>query len=183
MKEYVILVDEKDQAIGQAEKMQAHQEGKLHRAFSVFLLRIRHAQWEILLQKRASTKYHCGELWTNSCCGHPRPVETIIAASQRRLTEEMNIAVPLTAVGHFQYEAHFSNGLTEKEYDYVLIGKYEADTCTPNPEEVSQTQWITIENLKQQIAATPQQYTPWLPLALALLEKQDLDSSLRWNDA
>src|SRR5207237_2208441 len=119
--DYVILVDEKNQPIGQAEKMQAHRENLLHRAFSVFIVR-NESQPEILLQQRARHKYHSPLLWTNTCCSHPHLGESVIEAGKRRLQEELGISAELKDLGWFQYNAHFDNGLSEHEIDHVLIG-------------------------------------------------------------
>jgi isopentenyl-diphosphate delta-isomerase len=115
----VILVDEQDREIGVMEKLQAHQEGKLHRAFSVFIFNDAN---ELLLQQRAYTKYHSGGLWANSCCSHPTPNETTLDAAHRRLMEEMGMSCDLEIKTSFVYKTPFDNGLTEHEYDYILIG-------------------------------------------------------------
>src|SRR5689334_9028970 len=117
----VILVDEQDNPLGFAEKLTAHQQGLCHRAFSVFVLR-KNPEWEILLQQRAQDKYHSPNLWTNTCCSHPLPGETIQSAAERRLKEECGISLPLTIIGRFHYIAELDNGLTENEVDYVLLG-------------------------------------------------------------
>lgn len=167
--EYVILVDENDQAIGQEEKIAAHEKALRHRAFSVFICREHQGQIEVLLQKRADEKYHCGGLWTNTCCGHPRPEESIIEAGQRRLQEEMGISAKLKEVGVFQYIAPFDNGLTENEIDHVLTGELSNSTITLNPEEASDYRWITTTELQNEIAKKPTRFTPWLGKALAVL--------------
>jgi isopentenyl-diphosphate delta-isomerase len=149
--EQVILVDEHDHPLGTAEKLQAHQEGLCHRAFSVFILRINHAKnVEILLQQRAGTKYHSPLLWTNTCCSHPRPNEDIIAAGQRRLKEEMGIEADLESLGRFHYIAHFTNGLTENEVDHVLVGYCQDDEFHPNQNEVEAYRWISFFDLKHE---------------------------------
>ena len=114
--EEVILVDEHDREIGSGEKLQIHQEGKLHRAFSVLVFNWKQ---ELLLQKRKETKYHSGGLWTNTCCSHPRPGELTLEAAQRRLHEEMGLTCPLREVENFIYRAEFENGLIEHEYDHL----------------------------------------------------------------
>src|SRR3954470_13284590 len=120
--EQVILVNEKDQAIGTMEKMEAHRKGVLHRAFSVFIFD-RHGK--MLLQQRAFHKYHSGGLWTNACCSHPLPGEDIESAAHRRLYEEMGFQTPLKKIFDFTYKADFRNGLTEYEFDHVFTGYYE----------------------------------------------------------
>ncbi|HEY0272948.1 MAG TPA: isopentenyl-diphosphate Delta-isomerase, partial [Chitinophaga sp.] len=116
---HVILVDEQDRQTGTMEKLEAHQRGLLHRAFSVFILNEHH---EMLLQQRALHKYHSGGLWTNACCSHPLPGEAVEAAAHRRLGEELGIDCYLTHLFAFQYRTAFDNGLTEHEYDHVLLG-------------------------------------------------------------
>jgi isopentenyl-diphosphate delta-isomerase len=139
----------------------------LHRAFSVFLYRHQAGRFELLLQQRAATKYHGPNLWSNACCSHPRQGEHVLAASQRRLQEELGINAQPGLVGHFQYKAHFANGLIEHEYDYVLVGEFEG-AMTLNPEEVAAVQWLTVDELQCQVKANPEQFTPWLMQALQI---------------
>jgi isopentenyl-diphosphate delta-isomerase type 1 len=166
--EHVILVDENDKEVGIAEKIQAHRESLRHRAFSVFIFR-EQPQRELLLQQRADGKYHSSGLWTNTCCSHPRPGENILLAGQRRLREEMGISAELRSLGWFHYIAQFPNGLTENEIDHVLIGTMQATDVVPNPDEVQDFRWITLRDLKQEIAADPERFTPWLALALEMI--------------
>jgi len=167
--EHVILVDEEDKETGIAEKIQAHRESLRHRAFSVFVFR--HAQQlELLLQQRADNKYHSSGLWTNTCCSHPRPSEDIIAAGQRRLKEEMGIHIPLQSLGWFHYIAHFNNGLTENENDHVLVGTLTDEKISPNSDEVKGYRWISLVDLKNEMLANPDGFTPWLALALAIVK-------------
>lgn len=167
--EYVILVDANNHEIGTAEKMAAHQQNLLHRAFSVFILRDAQGL-ELLLQKRALSKYHSPGLWTNTCCSHPRQGEAMLAAGARRLQEEMGLTgVSLQDKGWFHYNAHFENGLSENEIDHVLVGKIGADLdFTPNPDEVADTRWVTLPALEAEMAANPERFTPWLKAALRL---------------
>lgn len=169
--EYVVLVDNENRETGLAEKMAAHQQNLLHRAFSVFILN--EAQpVEILLQQRALSKYHSPGLWTNTCCSHPRQGEDILLAGKRRLKEEMGISgIELTDLGWFHYNAHFDNGLSENEIDHVLVGKWPTNLAfTPNPAEVMATRWVTLETLERELSQHPEQFTPWLKGALALVK-------------
>lgn len=166
--EHVILVDQNDQILGIEEKIKAHREGLCHRAFSVFIYR-ETPKLEILLQKRASHKYHSPNLWTNTCCSHPRPGEDTIKAAERRLEEEMGIRVPLYSIGRFHYIAHFDNGLIENEVDHVLIGSYVSQHIQPNPEEVQAYRWIKAEELQHAVQKNPDQFTPWLLEALQIV--------------
>ena len=164
--EYVVLVDETDTEIGLAEKITAHQKNLLHRAFSVFIYR-KNSGIELLLQQRALHKYHSPGLWTNTCCSHPRLGEDLVQAGKRRLFEELGVSAELQNIGWFHYNAHFDNGLSENEIDHVLIGKIPEDTnIAHNPDEVHNYRWIGLKELESEIAAKPQMFTPWLPLAL-----------------
>lgn len=158
--EQVVLVNEKDEPIGLMPKMQAHQEALLHRAFSVFILNDKN---EVMLQQRAAHKYHSPMLWTNTCCSHQRDGESNIAAGQRRLQEEMGFSVPLKELFSFIYKAPFDNGLTEHEYDHVLIG-YSNNAPEINPDEVASWKWMSIENIKEDMKKQPAVYTEWFKI-------------------
>ena len=155
----LILVNMNDEEIGTAAKTETHKKGLLHRAFSVFLFDGN----TLLVQQRALHKYHCGGLWANTCCSHPRPGESIIPAAVRRLREELAIDLPETAlreVHSFVYRACFTNGVTEYEYDHVLVGEYSgAFAC--NPEEVADVRRIDLDELKESMRTEPEKYTPW----------------------
>ena len=157
---YVILVDENDIPIGKMEKIEAHEKGLLHRAFSVFIFNDKD---ELLLQQRALTKYHTPGLWTNTCCSHQKEGESNTAAGQRRLEEEMGFSVALSEIMSFTYKAPFSNGLTEHEFDHILIGHYNEEP-KPNPDEVHDWKWEQLENIKIDIEANPDQYTEWFKI-------------------
>lgn len=161
-KEFVILVDEQDNDIGVMEKLQAHQQGLLHRAFSVFIFNDKE---ELLLQQRALSKYHSAGLWTNTCCSHPRPNETIKDAANRRLFEEMGISCDLKIKTNFIYKTPFENGLTEHEYDYVLVG-YTNQNPQINKEEVENFKWMSVLDIKNDIISNPHHYTSWFKIAL-----------------
>lgn len=171
--EQVILVDENDNQIGVEEKLKAHQNGgKLHRCFSI---QIFNSKGELLLQQRASVKYHCGGLWANTCCSHPRPGEVIDAAAHRRLKEELGFDTKLKEAFTFVYKADFDNGLTEWEYDHVFIGIYDG-VVRPSPEEVDDYKWIGLEELKTDIEKNPQKYTVWFKI---ILNKRDFEKELK----
>lgn len=158
--EQVILVNENDEPIGLMPKLEAHQKAVLHRAFSVFVLNDKN---EIMLQQRASEKYHSPLLWTNTCCSHQRSGETNIQAGTRRLSEEMGFETPLQELFHFIYKAPFDNGLTEHELDHVMIGKYN-QTPKINPEEVENWKWMSIDDIKSDMIQNPAIYTVWFKI-------------------
>ncbi|QED37651.1 isopentenyl-diphosphate Delta-isomerase [Antarcticibacterium arcticum] len=158
--ENVILVNEKDEQIGLMPKMEAHQKGILHRAFSVFVFNQKN---ELMLQQRAHSKYHSPGLWTNTCCSHQREGESNIEAGKRRLEEEMGFSTELKDTISFIYKAPFDNGLTEHEFDHILVGKYEKDPVL-NPEEASAFKWMSLENVKKDMEVNPEIYTAWFKI-------------------
>ncbi|HRH59222.1 MAG TPA: isopentenyl-diphosphate Delta-isomerase [Chitinophagaceae bacterium] len=166
--EQVILVNEKDEATGTMEKMEAHRKGLLHRAFSVFIF---NSKGEMLLQQRSYKKYHSGGLWTNACCSHPRPDETTLAAAERRLQEEMGITTPLNELFHFIYKARFDNGLTEHELDHVLIGNYDGKISV-DKNEVADYCFKSTEKIQQALQTNANDYTVWFAIAFPLLLKE-----------
>jgi isopentenyl-diphosphate delta-isomerase len=158
--ENVILVNQNDEQIGLMPKMEAHEKAVLHRAFSVFVLNDKN---EIMLQQRASQKYHSPLLWTNTCCSHQRNGETNIQAGSRRLYEEMGFETGLKELFHFIYKAPFDNGLTEHELDHVMIGYYNEEPKI-NPDEVESWKWMSIEDVAKDIQLQPEIYTVWFKI-------------------
>lgn len=156
----VILVNERDEAIGQAEKLAVHRSGALHRAFSVFAF---NGQDEMLIQRRADDKYHSAGLWSNTCCSHPRPGEATEAAAHRRLQEEMGFDCPLTQVFGLLYKVQLGD-LYEHEYDHIFIGRYDGHP-TPSPEEASAWRWVPVGALADEVDTAPEHFTYWFRLA------------------
>lgn len=167
--EYVILVDENDNPLGLMEKMEAHQKGLLHRAFSVFVF---NRKREMLLQRRAFSKYHSGGLWTNACCSHPRDGETVEQAAHRRLQEEMGFDCKLKKAFHFTYKKKLDNNLTEHEFDHVFIGSYDEQPKI-NTEEVDSYKYMGMSELLTDVAAYPDSYTQWFKICLEEVVKQE----------
>lgn len=159
--EEVILVNENDEPIGTMEKMEAHQKAVMHRAFSVFVF---NEKGEMLLQQRASTKYHSGGLWTNACCSHPRPGENTIDAAHRRLQEELGFSTSLKKAFSFSYKAPFDNGLTEYEFDHVFVGSFNGKII-PEKAEVQDFCYKKMEDISSSLVSHPQKYTAWFHLA------------------
>lgn len=165
----VVLVDEHDRETGTEWKLPAHENGLLHRAFSIFIF---NARGEALLQRRAMEKYHSGGLWTNTCCSHPRPGEAVEAAAHRRLREEMGFDCALTHAFHFIYRAELDHGLTEHEFDHVFLGEYNQPPVL-NTHEVCDWRWIPPDALDAEMAARPQDFTVWFKIAWAELRKRN----------
>lgn len=161
--ENVILVDAFDREIGVAPKLGVHRSGLLHRAFSVF---VTDESGRLLLQRRAESKYHSPGLWSNSCCGHPRPGETTIGAAMRRLNEEMGIRCKLELVASFSYRATISRELVEHELDHVFVGSTDRQPeCDPN--EVSEFRWADVDTVLAMLSDDPAAFTVWFAKALA----------------
>ncbi|MGV3761530.1 isopentenyl-diphosphate Delta-isomerase [Parapedobacter sp.] len=160
MEERVILVDSQDSETGAMEKLAAHREGLLHRAISVFIF---DGQGRLLLHQRATHKYHSANLWTNTCCSHPRPGENASDAAHRRLREEMGMEADLSFAFTFQYRAVFDNGLTEHELDHVFVGRSN-DLPSPNPAEVANYRWLSQPDIEHDIRLHPETYTEWFKL-------------------
>jgi len=159
--EKVILVDKNDNQVGLMPKLEAHEKGVLHRAFSIFIF---NSKYELLLQKRASSKYHSGGLWTNTCCSHPREGEDILDAANRRLDEEMGIKTSLRKVYDFIYKAELDNQLTEHEFDHVFYGVFDNDP-TLNKDEAEDFKWVDMETLNNDIIKNEDNYTVWFKIA------------------
>ncbi|AXG48891.1 MULTISPECIES: isopentenyl-diphosphate Delta-isomerase [Photorhabdus] len=171
MDEILVLVDKHDNPIGSAGKADIHQKGMLHRAFSIFVF---DNKGNLLLQKRAATKYHSAGLWTNSCCGHPRVGEALEAAAHRRLGEEMGFDCPLKKVSSFIYHAILPNNLIEYEYDHVFIGRFDKEPII-NLDEVSDYKWVNLLKLRALINNAPDVYTVWFKKIINGLSYQDIE--------
>ena len=186
-KDRVVLVDADDNPVGAADKLAAHKQGLCHRAFSIFIFRppppssssnvkpqnslveaFDENTWQVLLQKRSLSKYHSPDLWSNTCCSHPRPNEPLLSAGQRRLQMEMGFSEPLEVVGNFHYRVEFGNGLIEDEIDHVLVGFSQLATPPFNTDEVSAIRWCSIQDVYDELAQQPEQFTVWLKQGLVL---------------
>jgi isopentenyl-diphosphate delta-isomerase len=166
--EHVILVDERDHFVGTMEKMEAHEKGLLHRAFSIFIFNDNN---ELLLQKRALHKYHSGGLWTNTCCSHQRFGESTLDAAHRRLQEEMGFDCYMEKSFDFIYQTEFNNGLSEHEFDHVVIGHYNG-AIQINHDEVCEYQYMSLENIQNDMLLNAEDYTFWFKIAFEKIHEQ-----------
>ena len=171
----IILVNERDEPIGTMGKMEAHQQALLHRAFSVFIF---NEKGEMLLQKRSAEKYHSGGLWTNACCSHPKPGESLIEAAEKRLKEEMGFKANMKKAFDFIYKASFENGLTEYEFDHVFIGYYNGPIL-PEKTEVSDYCFLSMENILKFIESHPRHFTVWFKIAFPKVEEYLVSLSVK----
>ena len=158
----VVLVDLDDNKIGVGEKMAVHREGVLHRAFSIFIVNKHN---EMLLQQRALSKYHSGGLWTNACCSHPMPNETLEQAVKRRLHEEMGFYCPMKKIFHFTYNEQLDNDLVEYEFDHVFLGTYNSRTINVNQQEVEDYGYFSIDAIDTWLKRASEEFTCWFNIA------------------
>lgn len=163
MSNSVVLVDAADRSQGTAEKLRAHAEGWLHRAFSVFVF---DAQGRLLLQRRATDKYHTGGLWSNTCCSHPPPGTDPASAARQRLQEEMGFSCAVTPAFTETYRAPVGDGLTEHELDHVFVATVDEVTVQANPNEVADWRWVAPAAIRTDMSVRPSHYTPWFRLLL-----------------
>jgi isopentenyl-diphosphate Delta-isomerase len=165
----VVLTNEAGSAIGTEDVVRAHQDGgRLHRAFSIFVF---DGQGRTLLQRRSLAKRTFPGLWSNACCSHPRPGQDLLTAAQDRLRGEMGFTVSLEEVARFVYRAlDEGSGLTEHEYDHVLVGTFDGEP-RPDPAEASDWRWVEPEALRLDLSLTPAIYTPWLGPGLEALAR------------
>lgn len=164
----VVLVTEEDAPLEEMDKLEAHQKGILHRAFSVFIF---NEKGEMLLQQRAAHKYHGAHLWTNACCSHPQWEEDILESAKERLLYEMGLNCNLQPAFTFRYQAPVENELIEHELDHVFIGTTHEQPA-PNPDEVQDYAWVPMDALKAKMKEQPDAFTFWFKMALSLWDKQ-----------
>ncbi len=146
------------------DKMEAHRKSVLHLAVSVFVV----SGDQLLLQRRALSKYHCGGLWANTCCSHPHWNEAPAAAAHRRLREELGLELPLESRNIIEYAADVTNGLHEHERVHVFRGEFDMKlSIRPNPDEVLATRWISVDALQRDARKQPEVYAPWFLIYLA----------------
>ncbi|MCD4665177.1 MAG: isopentenyl-diphosphate Delta-isomerase [Bacteroidales bacterium] len=165
--EKVILVDKNDNPQGTMEKMEAHEKGVLHRAFSVYIFNVK---GELMLQQRALSKYHSPGLWTNTCCSHPREGEKTIDAAHRRMEEEMGFDCEIKEVFSFTYKADVGQGLTEHEFDHVFVGNFAEDPII-NKDEVNDWIFVSMEEIRKDMKLSPEKYTVWFRIAFEEVER------------
>ena len=166
-KQKVVLVDRNDNTLGTMGKMEAHELGALHRAFSIFIF---NKKGELMIHQRALSKYHSPGLWTNTCCSHPRLDEDVKANAHQRLQEEMGFDCEFEKAFTFVYKSDVGQGLTEHEFDHVFVGQYD-DEPSINKDEVEDWQFMDMKSLRDEIDHHPQNYTEWFKIAFEKVEQ------------
>ncbi len=168
----LVKVDIFDNEIGTIEKMDAHTQPILHRAFSVFLV---NSKGEILIQRRALDKYHSAGLWANACCSHPRAGEDVLTSAKERMLDEIGASCDVQELFSFVYNNKFSENLYEYELDHVLLGYYDGD-ITLNPEEACDYRWLTQQQLAKELLIEPKKFSSWFticaPRVLKILQQK-----------
>ncbi len=167
MEKKLILVNENDIQLGTLEKMMVHKKGYLHRAFSIFVF---NTKGELLLQQRATNKYHSANKWSNTCCSHPIDGEPLDNTIHRRLYEEMGIQCTLQFVFKFTYKAFLDNGIIENELDYVYMG-ISNDIPKPNNQEVKNWCYMDLQILEKKLCSQQQQFSNWLHICFDNVKK------------
>lgn len=177
----VVLVTTEGEAIGTCEKLKAHEDGALHRAFSLMIARHTENGVEYLLQKRAQDKYHSGGLWANSCCSHPQPNEPVYAAVQRRVGEELGIAqkLNLTSLKPIIYKAQLDSGLTEFEYDHLFLSYDPIHPFRVNSNEVSEVKWVNEKEIDLGLQSDPEKFAAWFPFVFTKIKEYQQSQSAR----
>ena len=167
--EELILVDDQDREIGFLDKARAHEgTAVLHRAFSLFIFNRR---GELLLQRRADGKRLWPGFWSNSCCSHPRRGETMAVATQRRLRQELGIETALEFVYRFQYHAQFDADGAERELCWVYLGQSD-EAPRINALEIAEWRYVAADRLEQELAESPEAFTPWFKLEWQRLNQE-----------
>lgn len=167
--EPLILVDAADRESGFLDKASAHDgSGVLHRAFSLFVFT---PQGELLLQQRAASKRLWPQVWSNTCCSHPRRGETMDEAIHRRLHEELGLTCALQFLFKFQYQASFKDLGSEHELCWVYAGQT-AEQPVVNRHEVAALRYVTPTTLDQELIEQSAAFTPWLKIEWARLRQE-----------
>jgi isopentenyl-diphosphate delta-isomerase len=165
----LILVNEDDLEIGKISKGACHDgDGMLHRAFSLFVF---NSAGELLLQQRSADKRLWPLFWSNSCCSHPRHGETMDDATHRRLYEELRMRGDLHFLYKFQYHAHYGDAGSENELCWVYVGTSD-DPVQANGNEIADHRWVAPAELDDEMAATPEAFTPWFKMEWELVRER-----------
>jgi len=176
MKELIVLVNDTNEEIGTAPKLEAHNANThLHRAFSCYVF---NKDGKFLLTRRALSKKVFPGIWSNSCCGHPGPGEKIEDAIRRRLKFELGLVPESLKVvlPHFRYRAEM-DGIVENEISPVYFATVSKNP-TPNPKEVEDYEWIEWKEFIHRLKKDPQKFSQWCREQVIELEGLTLITSL-----
>jgi isopentenyl-diphosphate delta-isomerase len=176
--ELLILVDPDDREAGNLSKAECHDgDGILHRAFSLFLF---NDQGELLLQQRGEAKRLWPMYWSNTCCSHPRQGESMQAATERRLQQELNTTAAVEFIYKFEYQARFGDLGSENELCWVYLGRLERE-ATANDSEIASLRFVSAADLRQELDAEPERLTPWFKMEWQRLNEEFTDSLAKYT--
>ena len=168
-KEYVVLVDEQDKALGTMLKSEVHTSNTpLHRAFSVFIF---NSKGELLLQQRSHIKKTWPLIGSNSCCGHPLPEEDYVSAVKRRVKYELGLELDTVwcLLPKFRYRAELY-GVVENEFCPVFIA-FTDEVPSPNEEEIEAIKWVPWSEFAVTVGDAEPSFSPWCIEETELLAK------------
>jgi isopentenyl-diphosphate delta-isomerase len=171
----VVLLDDQRRPIGTAPRATVHSRATpLHLAFSCYAF---DRAGRLLVTRRALTKKTWPGVWTNSCCGHPRPGEEVADAVARRVAQELGL-VPRTldlVLPTFAYRAVMTDGTVENEVCPVFRATVDADP-DPDPAEVAEWRWMDWADFVLVARTAPWLISPW-----AALQVPELTGPAGWS--
>jgi isopentenyl-diphosphate delta-isomerase type 1 len=173
----VVLLDSSGTPCGTADRLTVHgPDTPLHLAFSCYVV---DSGGRVLMTRRAVTKRTWPGVWTNACCGHPRPGEALEDAVARRVAEELGTPPGAVApvLADFRYEAVDASGMRENEVCPVFVATL-AGELRPDPDEVMEHQWSDPQPLAQVAERSPWLLSPWSVLQIRQLDLTALPDAL-----
>ena len=174
----VVLLDSSGRPSGTARKSVVHSaDTPLHLALSCHVVR---EDGRLLLTRRSSSKRTWPGVWTNACCGHPRPGESVEDAVRRHLLDELGIRPDRlrVALPDFTYRAAMENGIVEHEVCPVFVAST-SDTPMLDSAEAEDMEWVTWDELCERASRYPQTLSPWSVTQVRRMEDH-IGHPLQW---